>query len=291
MTLNSANLFRFEVMNSMSDIELADNSVFPGERIFIKRFEHGQFLQFEETIVSEGRIAVFINGEETIRLLALPIEVENLVTGFLLSECFIDSFEEVKELSFNQRSLSVEVTLSQPRQKIQFEPVRSVTSGCGRGVTFVSPLNSSFFPPVTSETSLPASKIIDLMRKMQRNSPLFSQTGGVHSAAVANGSEILYAADDIGRHNAVDKVLGWMLRSCYSTDNDLNKVSILATTGRLSSEIVTKAVRGRFPFLISPSAPTLGAVQLGEALGVTIIGFARGQRFNVYTHPDRVISP
>lgn len=258
-------------------------------KLSIKRFENEQILDQEESVVAERSISLFVNGNEAVRLMALPEQIEELAIGFLYSECVISSHEEIVSVSFNPTSMAVEVLLAENVKPVFNDKIRSVTTGCGRGLTFVTALNSLFFSPITSDIKVAPQTIIALMRKLQRNSALFHDTGGVHSAAIAKGDEILFSCDDIGRHNAVDKALGWLIRAgqlSYDTDN----TTLLLTTGRLASEMVTKAVRGRFPLMISPSAPTSGAVQLAEELGVTLIGFVRGERFNIYTHPERVAS-
>ncbi len=257
------------------------------ENLTVKRFENGRFDNHNEKIVAERLINLFVNGDEAVRLMALPDLIEELATGFLYSECIISRREDIVSVSFNPTAMSVEVQLTANIQPVFNDKVRSITSACGRGLTFVSALNASFFRPVTTNIAVLSQTVIDLMRKLQRNSSLFQDTGGVHSAAIARGDEMLFSCDDIGRHNAVDKALGWLIRSgqlSYETEN----TAILLTTGRLASEMVTKAVRGRFSVMISPSAPTSGAVQLAEDLGITLIGFTRGGRFNVYTHPERV---
>ena len=264
-----------------------DNSGFT-HNLIVKRFEHGNAADREETVVAERSISIFVNGSETIRLMALPNQIEELIAGFLFSECVISSREDVREILFNPASMSVEVKLANQKQPVLSDKVRSVTTGCGRGLTFISALNSRFFAPIATETTIVPATVIDLMRKLQRNSALFHDTGGVHSAAVASADGILFSADDIGRHNAVDKVLGWLIMSGRLGESAAASSGMLLTTGRLSSEIVTKTARGRFEFLVSPSAPTSGAVQLADDLGITLIGFARGERFNVYTHAERV---
>ncbi|MFZ2957227.1 MAG: formate dehydrogenase accessory sulfurtransferase FdhD [Candidatus Ozemobacteraceae bacterium] len=250
-----------------------------------QRFEKGVFSSIAESVIKESRLALFVNGNEIVRLLFAPLDPKYLVKGFLLSECLISGPDDIKELNFNPKSMSVDVKLREELPEHLFEAVRSVTTGCGRGLTFVPSLFSDFFPQVAGNSKIAPDIIISLMRNLQRISEVFRKTGGVHSAAIADGDKILFACDDIGRHNAVDKILGWQLEHRWPSDESL----LLLSTGRISSEIVTKAVRGRFPILVSPSAPTSGAIQVAESLGVTVIGFARGERFNIYTHAHRII--
>ena len=127
--------------------------------------------------------------------------------------------------------------------------------------------------------------ISEAMENLTGSSELFRTTGGVHTASISNGTEIVFMADDIGRHNCVDKVIGWEL---------LNKMivparRVILSSGRICAAIVSKAVRGHVPFLISHSAPTIGAVQLAREYGITLIGFVRGKSFNIYSHEERIV--
>ena len=105
----------------------------------------------------------------------------------------------------------------------------------------------------------------------------------MHSAALSDGKDILFFSEDIGRHNAVDKLIGKAFLQSVSVEN-----KILLTSGRVTSEIVTKAGRNRFPILISRAAPSCMAISYAEDMGITLVGFARGDRMNIYTWPNRI---
>ena len=122
-----------------------------------------------------------------------------------------------------------------------------------------------------------------LLKTFRNISSLYLETGGVHSAALSDGKEILFFSEDIGRHNAVDKLIGKAFLNGVSVEN-----KILLTSGRVTSEIMTKAGRNRFPILISRAAPSCMAVSYAEDMGITLIGFARGDRMNIYTWPNRI---
>ena len=126
--------------------------------------------------------------------------------------------------------------------------------------------------------------VVKLMADFGRPSELFKLTGGVHSSAWSDGKEIIRISEDIGRHNCMDKLIGWKLRHPDAGE----KAKIILSSGRISSEITAKALRAEIPIMISHSAPTTGAVQLADAYGVTLVGFVRGERFNIYTHPERI---
>lgn len=249
------------------------------------RYQNNELSECNEAVVNEKMIHVFVNGKQLLNLIALPEHIKYLIAGFLLTECIIHKAQDIKSFVFNKSSMSSEVLLAENLPAVLSEKVKSVTTGCGKGITFVSPLQTGFFKPLTDENKFKAEEIINVMRKLQRHSDLFSQTGGVHSAALVSDGEIKFFADDIGRHNAVDKVAGWKLFNQTTLDSECN---MLVSTGRMSSEIITKVCRARIPLIVSPSAPTSGSLQLAESLGITMIGFARSSRFNIYSHAHRI---
>jgi FdhD protein len=122
------------------------------------------------------------------------------------------------------------------------------------------------------------------MKRFSRISSIFMRTGGVHSCAVCREGEVVISNDDIGRHNALDKVFGKCLLEEIRLDDKL-----ILTSGRISSEILIKVARMGAPIIVSRCAPTDLALRLAEKVGITVIGFARAGRMNIYTHPERVI--
>jgi FdhD protein len=126
--------------------------------------------------------------------------------------------------------------------------------------------------------ALDPAKILKLVNEFSKSSELFISTGGVHSCALCSYDEILYFEEDIGRHNAMDKLSGSVLVNKIYAGN-----KIILTTGRISSEIITKAAKIGIPVLVSRSAPTDAAIEMALQLNITLIGFARGQSLNIYT--------
>jgi FdhD protein len=256
------------------------------QQIEVVRFEDGVGKTVSEVVVPERRISLIVDGSEIIRLLALPTDLEDLAAGFLFTETILDAPEQIIALILEENLSAVTVRTTRPpgESTALLESVRSVTTGCGRGLTFISGLFRDRFPNITTTVGLNAAHVSESMRLLQTSSEAFRQTGGVHSAALVTPTRPLRIADDIGRHNAVDKVIGWAFRHHWPLPED----TMLISTGRLSSEIVTKGIRAGVAFIASHSAPTLGAIQLAEEAGVTLIGFARGRRFNIYSHASRV---
>jgi FdhD protein len=138
--------------------------------------------------------------------------------------------------------------------------------------------------PNKSITRVNSEEIQALLKKFRSISELFMQTGGVHSAALADQKRIHLFAEDIGRHNAVDKIIGKAFLAGIPVAD-----KILLSSGRISGEIMTKVIRNRIPIMISRTAPTCMSITYAEDHGITLIGFARGNRMNIYTHPQRVV--
>ena len=139
-------------------------------------------------------------------------------------------------------------------------------------------------PRVESDIAISARQVFALMDEFIRCSAVFRATGGVHSAALCNIGSIIVFSEDIGRHNAVDKIFGQRVLEDMPTEGHL-----IITSGRVSSEILLKVARRNVPLLISKAAPTNLGVKLASDLGVTLIGFAREKRMNIYANEQRVV--
>jgi FdhD protein len=256
----------------------------PGEkRVFITRFDSGVPSKTEDLVATEEALTVFANGLEVATLLYTPPMTLELTLGYLFSEGMIKSRDDITSLSIKKGSVFVE--LKGTLQKREGAAGKIVTSGCGGGVSFIYPQGMQDIKKLKSKRAIPQDKVLELASHFRKISELFEKTGGVHSAALSDGKEFIAFAEDIGRHNAVDKVFGKCLLEGINSEDTL-----LFTTGRVSSEILLKCARRHTPVIVSRSAPTSLSVRLGERLGITVIGFARGRRMNVYTHPERVLA-
>ena len=210
--------------------------------------------------------------------------MENLAVGFLFSECIINDIGKITSIEFNDKLDTVTVNTKEKIIKHQTSLVRTVSPGCGEVLFSIRPVFTDCFKAVESEFIAKAARIIDMMNSLMKTSDMFQSTGGVHTSAMSDGERIIHISDDIARHNTVDKILGYELRY-----NEIPKENrMILTSGRIATSVVTKAIRGHAPFLVSHSAPSDGAVQLADKYGITLVGFARGARFNIYTHSKRI---
>jgi len=256
-------------------------------RIQVIRVAEGTAYEFEDLVAGEQALTLFVNDTYIVSLLCSPIDLEAMAVGFLLSEGLLENRQDLLSITVDEKASSVHVRLDNLADDWQLAfHSKTLTSGCGKGITFTSSEALKSLDPVRSSLRVRPETIIDLLRAFRTSSKQYLQTGGVHSAALASEGKILLFTEDIGRHNAVDKLIGKAFLASQPLED-----KILFTSGRISGEIMTKVVRGRLPILVSRTAPTCMAVAVAEDFGITLIGFARNKRMNIYTHPQRIVIP
>jgi FdhD protein len=236
------------------------------------------------SIVREVPLTVSVNGKELITLLTTGDANRELAVGFLLSEGFLQNSEDLKSIRVDDEAGTAEVELTTDLDLTEkLWGKRTVTSGCGKGATFYHVLDSIQAKAVSSDLTVTPALVYAMMKELNRLSDLYRETGGVHNSGLADTEKILIFRDDIGRHNAVDKIRG----ACFLEEIPLAD-KIIITTGRMSSEIVVKVAKMGVPILVSRSAPTSLALDLAERVGLTLIGYVRGEKMTVYTGEQRV---
>jgi FdhD protein len=209
-----------------------------------------------------------------------PVDLEAMAVGFLFNEGLIQSRSEIADVRLCETGDNVDVWLHHSLEKP--ENWRR-TSGCTGGITSVQ--YEQQFTTASNGGVLPAERIGDLIAQLFESQDLYRTTGGVHTSAISDGEQIVLAADDIGRHNTLDKLAGRLLVE----DIELPR-KIILTTGRISSEMLQKANRIGATVLISRTSPSSLSIELAQRFGITLIGYARRNRFNIYSHPERISS-
>ena len=238
----------------------------------------------EDLVTQELPLTIILNHRDLATLLCSPTDLEYLAIGFLASAGLIKSQGEIKKIIVDGQKGIARVETEEGKDsatELLFQ--RLITSGYGRGTSFHSTTDIRGLAKVKSRTGISAVEIFALVKKFQHRSQIYRATGGVHSAALCDTQSILLFSEDISRHNAIDKIFG----ECILRDIPTND-RILITSGRISSEILLKVAKRDIPVLISKSAPTTLGVKLASDLGVTVIGFVRGERMNIYTNGWRV---
>lgn len=250
----------------------------------IIKFRDGHFHQIEDSIVKEFPLTIYVNGEEFATMVCSPTHFDEMVIGFLASEGVILFKKEISNLTINEDKGFAYVELhSKKVDSQQHFSKRFIGSCCGKSRQFYFQNDVRTAKTSMSKTTITAKQCITLMQDMQNNSQTFQSTGGVHNAALCTKDGLLVTRTDIGRHNALDKLYG------YSLINNIPiRDKILVFSGRISSEILTKAAKIGVGIVLSKSAPTDLAISLAEDLNITAVGFIRGESFNIYSHPHRI---
>jgi FdhD protein len=245
---------------------------------FLRYAEH-EVTPVEGALVREAPLTIFVNGQELVTLLCTPSKLNCLVVGFLYLEGILQGVDEISLLRLCDEEQTAEVRLS-GEFHLSDRP-RVLTSGCGGGTTFTIP---GSIPGVDSALRMGPEQLAMLMKSLLTQAGAYKETGGIHTSALGDGRKLDIIAEDVGRHNTIDKIVGECLLSGISC-----KDRVLLTTGRISSEMLMKAARVGVPIVASRSSPTDLAVRLADELNVTIVGYLRGGKMNIYTHAWRIV--
>jgi len=249
-------------------------------------YERGAWSQESGQVITETPVTLSVNGDAWLTFMCTPVHLEALAAGFLFNEGILQSREQIADIRVCAAGDQVDVWLHHSAEKP--EKWRR-TSGCTGGVTSVEieePTGVTARLERYNGTTLSADQVTDLVGQLFDAQDLYRRSGGVHTSALSDGQKILVAAEDIGRHNSLDKIAGRLL---------LDKIPasrrILLTTGRISSEMLQKSARMGAGVVISRTSPSSMSVNMAEKWGITLIGYARRTGFRIYAHPERVIQP
>lgn len=253
----------------------------------VLRYSNGKFQQKEDNIAIEHPITIKINDKEFMTIVCTPEYIEDMVIGFLASERVIGNYNEIKEIRVQEELGYVHIKTDKLYPFYEkLHSKRYITSCCGmsrQGFVFA---NDALTVKRMTETrvTLTANECFTLMEDMEKSAETFQHTGGVHNAALCDRNGIVLSRMDIGRHNALDKIYGYCLKNNISVED-----KVIVFSGRISSEILLKIAKIGCEIVLSKSAPTELALQLAQDLGITTVGFIRGESFNLYTHPERIL--
>ncbi len=253
------------------------------KKVIIDKISGNKAIEFDDVTIDESRLNLYLNGQKAISMMCIPKDQDAHAIGFLMSENVISNIDDIETLTVSEEGLRVDIKAKINEASLEnLYKEKTLVSGCGGGVTgnvegsVEIPFNQTSFQ-VKPET------ISTEVKKFYEESELYKLTGCVHKAMIYLLDGTTVTAEDIGRHNAIDKVVG----KCKLNRLDTTK-SVLFVSGRLSSEMVTKAVMHKIPIVVSRTAPTYLGVQTAQKHGVTLIGFARGKKMNLYTHQGRI---
>lgn len=257
---------------------MEDNNTFYEKRQ-VTAYNAGQWEPRSAGLVRETPLSVVLNGRPVVTMACSPHALEELAVGYLLSEGLLPRGFILRDIQAD--GAQVRVTTDADNLAELQSGARAVNTCNGKGFDCAEDLRGQ--APAPGGQAFYAQDLLELSRQLDETSGTFKITGGVHSAALGQGGRLLCRYEDIGRHNAVDKTLGHAFLQGWELND-----KILVLSGRIASEILIKAYRHGLPMVLSRSAPTLKAVQLAERLNMTVVGFTRGERFNVYAGEERI---
>lgn len=258
----------------------------------ILSFDGSRLSQRQDLLAPEEPLEIRLRGKPISITMRTPGHDHELAAGFLLTENILSSPADILNIAHcpkNEHDNTLDILLA-PHIAVDFAKLTRhvfASSSCGLcGKASIDAL-TSHHPPISSTLTIDASLLASLPDKMRAAQQTFSQTGGLHAAALFDpAGTLLVLREDVGRHNALDKVIGHCLLNNLPTDNTL-----LLVSGRTSFEILQKSLAARIPLIAAISAPSSLAVQFAHTAHITLIGFLRPPRFNIYTHPHRLTFP
>jgi FdhD protein len=244
--------------------------------VVLDRFSDKGWSRTSVHVPSEMALTIFVNRKELVTILCTPSKLNCLVLGFLYAEGIISGMDDMASMRVCEEEFLAEVMLKNPEYELPTK--RTLTSGCGGGATFQKQQQM-----VDSDLVITPEEVLSLMKQLQEQMKLYRLCGGVHGSALCDMKKLLVMAEDIGRHNTLDKIQGECLLKGLST-----KDRLLLSTGRVSSEMLLKAAKMQVPIVVSRHSITGSAVSLARDLGIALVGHARGNRLSVYSHREKL---
>ena len=242
------------------------------------QYKTGQWGSVESGVILEQEVSLTVNGEIWLSFMCTPVDLEALAVGFLFNEGLLNSVDELVSVRVCPTMDNVDVWLN---KSVERPDTWRRTSGCGGGITHETIETTIPMRDPKDGIVLSTGKISQLIGQLFDSQDLYKRVGGVHSSVLSDGQKIVVMADDIGRHNTLDKIAGHCLLDRIKLD-----YSMLITTGRISSEMLQKASRIGAAVVVSRSSPSSLAIEIAQREGIILIGYARGNQFNAYTFPD-----
>jgi len=240
--------------------------------------------RIEKSIAREYLLTIFLNGQELVTLLCSPKDLKYLAVGFLVSEGILTGHEDIKNIEVDDWAGVVRVETNKAvASDTRFFSNRLITSGCGGAASFYNDTDIAG-SKLESKMKVTSQEVLNLVKDFQHHSELYLSTHGVHSAGLCKGTEILLFNEDIGRHNAIDKIFG----KCFLEQIDTVD-RLIISSGRVSSEIMHKVAKRRIPIIISISMPTSMGIKIAEDYGITLIASVNSTKLDVYTNDWRVV--
>jgi len=245
-------------------------------------YEDQHWQEIQGAVTEEILLCIHVNGRELVTFMCTPHNPDELALGFLRSEGIISNMEDVRLLSVSDRGTCVDVWLNYSNVELPNRQI--ITSGCGGGVTFDD--LSLRLEPLNNSGTIASNQVFERMHDLYQNAYLYRAAQGIHTSALSDGERLLVVAEDIGRHNTIDRLLGKAMKQALDT-----RGLVLITTGRVSSEMLVKAAKMGIPIVVSRTSSTSLSVSLAKIWNITLVGYVRHNSLRVYTAPHRIVIP
>lgn len=241
-------------------------------------YERGRWSEIDAAIVEETSLCIHVNGQELATYQCSPLDQEAMALGFLRSEGLIDGLDDIAVVELSGSGTCVDVWL---KKEVDLPQRRIKTTGCGEGVTFDD--LSKQRQPLADDLLVAPDQLFALYEQMSQQVILYPLTRGIHASALCSPTQVIVVAEDVGRHNTLDKLWGKAMRQGISTEG-----LIIVTTGRISSEMLGKAAKMGVPIIASRTSPTSRSTGLARAWNITVVGYLRRESLRVYTACQRL---
>ncbi|MBI2236687.1 MAG: formate dehydrogenase accessory sulfurtransferase FdhD [Magnetospirillum sp.] len=238
----------------------------------------------EISVPTERPLTLYLNGQEVVTMMTIGDYPEYLALGFLLNQNMLKLDDEVTAVDYDTE---IETVVVRTSTRTDFEEKlrkKTQTSGCAQGTVFGDLMERFDQVTLPADARLTVPQLLALLKAINTTPSLYLEAGAIHGCVLARGAQPLIYMEDVGRHNAVDKIAGYMFRHGIGGGD-----TVFYTTGRLTSEMVVKTVQMGIPILVSRSGFTAWGVQLARKAGLTLIGRAKGKRFIVLSGAERLL--
>lgn len=255
--------------------------------IEVTKIKDGKKFVVQDEVIREIKLELIVNGKKVGALMAVSVDLEELAVGYLMSENIIENVKDISKIELidvDTKTFQVHIdakVIEANIDRLDLEGV--IVSGCGRGVSTQISKIAIDAAVMKDDFSIEAKLLFEEMGKFYTQCPLYEQTGCVHTAKVYYDKDTYFIGEDIAQHNTIDKAVG----KARLAGIDVTKC-FLMVSGRLSSEMVAKAVMHQIPILASRTASTCRGVNIADKFGLTLIGFVRGEKMNIYRNPRRI---
>ena len=241
-------------------------------------------MEIIDEVALDEPTCIFVNGDYHVTLISTSTMKKELAAGHLFSEGVIDSADDILSIKLRGKDVHVYLKKEVDLRTASADRMNLIVTACGSSPR--GSINRVRSPKITSSLQVEAEKILKMVTVLAKRSQIHIRTGGTHAAMLCSETgEVLAFAEDVGRHNAIDKVIGSMILKERTLQD-----CVLISSGRQSGEMVQKAVQARIPIVVSMTAPLSSGIKLANIAGITLVCFARGRRIQIYTAHQRIIT-